>query len=424
MLSLGFHVCEQTSAAVGSAYTGSDERRAAISGISRPVTCSRIRLREMTAGSIPGHCGSTTMAPSLSDIVAAATGDKDHHRRLPDIAEKPHNSHEDGATNESISQSNTALGALGALGGSHPRSWSLQHPSTRASFHKHPRPGSYHPKLDTVESADLTAATDPFRADFRPADSEFKGAFQYHDDEAATPSSRKHKRESWLAVGREKDKDKDRARDNEQADQLAEGAESEHESEHEHHEQHEGGIWKRWIAEPLGLSDVDDEPQSPRGTTTRGSTPRVSRQNTAEGPRTQKAVRAAKSLPQIRDGGKATRVASASNVNNAGDPRAQSRSRRGSEAGASKWAILKPKIKTHVQQQQQQQPSSSIAAPVSVTDELLMGGLGVLLLQMFFERDDQDRRRVPILLHHLKIRVSDSINPLNGRHAVFRIEVS
>ncbi|KAG8706505.1 Phospholipase D1 [Ceratobasidium sp. 395] len=51
-----------------------------------------------------------------------------------------------------------------------------------------------------------------------------------------------------------------------------------------------------------------------------------------------------------------------------------------------------------------------------------MGGLGVLLLQMFFERDDQDRRRVPILLHHLKIRVSDSINPLNGRHAVFRIE--
>lgn len=358
------------------------------------------------------------MAPSFADVVASATAnDKDNHKRLPGIAEKPHNQ-EDSAADETAPLPNPALGALG---GSNPRSWSLQHPATRASFSKPPRPGSFHPKINPAESADPATATDPFRADFRPADSEFKGAFQYHDDDATTPSSRKHKRESWLGGGREKDKDKDKARESELVEQRAEGAESDHESDHEHHEHHEGGLWKRWIAEPLGLSDVDDDPQSPRGTPTRGSTPRVSRQNTAEGPRTQKTVRAAKSLPQIRDGGKPIRTAS--NANGSADPRAQSRSRRGSEAGTSKWAILRPKIKTHVQQQHQQ-PASSSAAPVSVTDELLMGGLGVLLLQMYFERDDQDRRRVPILLHHLKIRVSDSINPLNGRHAVFRIEVS
>lgn len=359
------------------------------------------------------------MAPSLAEVVASATAaDKDNRGRLPDIAEKPPTPQEE-APNEPPQQ---PVPALGALGGSHPRSWSLQHPPTRASFSKHPRPGSYHPKLDSGESAGPTTATDPFGADFRPADSEFKGAFQYHDDDVTTPSSRKHKRESWLGGSREKDKDKekDKVKDNDQPDQLVEGAESERESDHE---PHEGGIWKRWIAEPLGFSDVDDDPQSPRGTTTRGSTPRVSRQNTAEGPRSQKAVRTAKSLPQIRDGGKTSRVASGSNPNGTADTRAQSRSRRGSEAGVSKWAILKPKIKNHIQQQTQQ-PTSSSAAPVSVTDELLMGGLGVLLLQMFFERDDQDRRRVPILLHHLKIRVSDSINPLHGRHAVFRIEVS
>ncbi|KAF8610545.1 phospholipase D [Ceratobasidium sp. AG-I] len=360
---------------------------------------------------------------TLADIVAAATGsreaDKDGAKRLPDIAERPPS-----PSKEPSGPTPSPNIALGALGGSFPRSWSLQHPATRASFSKPPRPGSFHPKLGPVPSADPATATDPFRADFRPADSEFRGAFQYHDEDTATPSSsRKAKRESWLGGFAPHERDKDKSRDGGHDEQPDAGAETEPEPETEHQE---GGIWKRWIAEPLGLSDADDDPQSPRGTTTRGSTPRVSRQNTAEGPRTQKTVRAAKSLPQIRDREKSSRGTSnpSANASSAADPRAQSQSRRGSEAGASKWAILKPKIKHHVaqQQQQQQQAGSGVAANVTVTDELLVGGLGVLLLQMFFERDDQDRRRVPILLHHLKIRVSDSINPLNGRHAVFRIE--
>ncbi|QRW00574.1 hypothetical protein RhiJN_28592 [Ceratobasidium sp. AG-Ba] len=351
---------------------------------------------------------------SLAEIVSAATAnrdaDKDNAKRLPDIAERPPSPAKDGQQ-----PPQTPNVALGALGGSFPRQWSLQHPPTRASFSKPPRPGSFHPKLGPVESSDPATATDPFRADFRPAESEFRGAFQYHEDDSSTPTARKPKRESWLGFSShaDRDKEKDKSRD---AEQNERPPEEEQEPEQDHQE---GGLWKRWIAEPLGLSDADEDPQSPRGTTTRGSTPRVSRQNTAEGPRTQqKTVRAAKSLPQIRD-----RTKSSRDANGQADPRAAPQSRRGSEAGGSKWAILKPKIKTHVaQQQQEKQAASGAVANVSVTDELLVGGLGVLLLQMFFERDDQDRRRVPILLHHLKIRVSDSINPLNGRHAVFRIE--
>lgn len=61
---------------------------------------------------------------------------------------------------------------------------------------------------------------------------------------------------------------------------------------------------------------------------------------------------------------------------------------------------------------------------MNITDELLGGGLSTLLLRMWFERDENDRRRVPIMLHRLKVRVSDSLHPLKGAKAVFRIEVS
>jgi hypothetical protein len=357
----------------------------------------------------------SSLAEVIDAAIAKRDAEKDAQKRLPGIAERPPSpTHED-------SQQSPSNAALGALGGSFPRSWSLQHPATRASFSKPPRPGSFHPKLAPVASADPATATDPFRADFRPADSEFRGAFHYHEDDASTPASaRKHKRESWLGgLSPLPNQEKDKSGDGEQNEQHPEGAESEQEPEPE---PQEGGLWKRWIVDSLVRSDPDEDPQSPRGTTTRGSTPRVSRQNTAEGPRPpHKTVRTAKSLPHIRDG-KSNRDTSNPIANGSADPRATSQSRRGSEAGVSKWAILKPKSKPRPPQQQP--PASGVAAGVTVTDELLVGGLGVLLLQMFFERDDQDRRRVPILLHHLKIRVSDSINPLNGRHAVFRIEAS
>ena len=43
---------------------------------------------------------------------------------------------------------------------------------------------------------------------------------------------------------------------------------------------------------------------------------------------------------------------------------------------------------------------------------------------MWFERDESDHRRVPVLLHRVKVRVSDSLHPMKGSKAIFRIEVS
>jgi len=67
-------------------------------------------------------------------------------------------------------------------------------------------------------------------------------------------------------------------------------------------------------------------------------------------------------------------------------------------------------------------PSAVAPGGVNITDELTVGGLSALILRLWFERDERGRRRVPILLHRLRIRVSDSLHPLHGSHSVFRIE--
>lgn len=45
-----------------------------------------------------------------------------------------------------------------------------------------------------------------------------------------------------------------------------------------------------------------------------------------------------------------------------------------------------------------------------------------MMLKLWFERDEKGHRRVPILLHRLRIRVSDSLHSMQGHKAVFRIE--
>ncbi|KAF8120583.1 phospholipase D [Boletus edulis] len=59
---------------------------------------------------------------------------------------------------------------------------------------------------------------------------------------------------------------------------------------------------------------------------------------------------------------------------------------------------------------------------VNITDELITGGLSNLMLGLWFERDDKGHRRVPVLLHRLRIRISDSLHPSHAQKAVFRIE--
>jgi phospholipase D1/2 len=67
-------------------------------------------------------------------------------------------------------------------------------------------------------------------------------------------------------------------------------------------------------------------------------------------------------------------------------------------------------------------PSAVTSGGVNIADELIVGGLSALILSLWFERDEHGRRRVPILLHRLRIRISDSLHPLHGAHSVFRIE--
>jgi phospholipase D1/2 len=91
--------------------------------------------------------------------------------------------------------------------------------------------------------------------------------------------------------------------------------------------------------------------------------------------------------------------------------------------GASKWAKLRALLST-AKRQGLATPGPSVVTShtVNITDELITGGLSALMLRLWFERDEKGHRRVPVLLHRLRIRVSDSLHPLHGHKSVFRIE--
>jgi phospholipase D1/2 len=93
--------------------------------------------------------------------------------------------------------------------------------------------------------------------------------------------------------------------------------------------------------------------------------------------------------------------------------------------GGPKWSRLRSLLPTIVSQGSQvQAPQTAAVVPhsVNITDELIAGGLSTLMLQLWFDRDERGHRRIPILLHRLRIRISDSLYPLSGHKAVFRIE--
>ncbi|KAJ8519021.1 hypothetical protein ONZ45_g3982 [Pleurotus djamor] len=94
--------------------------------------------------------------------------------------------------------------------------------------------------------------------------------------------------------------------------------------------------------------------------------------------------------------------------------------------GLAKWGRLRSLLPTVASQSQPPTatpgPSAVTHPSVNITDELITGGLSTLMLRLWFERDERDLRRVPVLLHRLRIRVSDSLHPLHGHKSVFRIE--
>ncbi|KAJ7459722.1 phospholipase D [Mycena latifolia] len=92
---------------------------------------------------------------------------------------------------------------------------------------------------------------------------------------------------------------------------------------------------------------------------------------------------------------------------------------------APKWGRLRsllPHIASQGSKAVTPGPSAVTPHAVNITDELIAGGLSTLMLRMWFERDEKDHRRIPALFHRLRIRVTDSLNPLDGQKSVFRIE--
>ncbi|OCH94908.1 phospholipase D [Obba rivulosa] len=89
-----------------------------------------------------------------------------------------------------------------------------------------------------------------------------------------------------------------------------------------------------------------------------------------------------------------------------------------------KWGRLRSLLPHIAERAKQAQagPSTVVPQSVNITDELISGGLSALLLRLWIERDEKGHRRVPVLFHRLRIRVSDSLHPLHGHKAVFRIE--
>lgn len=90
-----------------------------------------------------------------------------------------------------------------------------------------------------------------------------------------------------------------------------------------------------------------------------------------------------------------------------------------------KWNRLRsliPTIAHHGKEQARAGQTAVQGGVVNITDELITGGLSTLMLRLWIERDEHDLRRVPFLFHRLRIRISDSLHPLSGHKAVFRIE--
>ncbi|KAI3487625.1 hypothetical protein L1887_48406 [Cichorium endivia] len=93
----------------------------------------------------------------------------------------------------------------------------------------------------------------------------------------------------------------------------------------------------------------------------------------------------------------------------------------GPQQAQTRWAQLKKKVRES--QKAKREQTKTGAVNLDLAKELQTGILPVFLLKMAVERDEAKRRRIPVLLNHLRLRVTDSVNPMHNTHAVFRIEL-
>ncbi|CAO1625909.1 unnamed protein product [Sympodiomycopsis kandeliae] len=99
-------------------------------------------------------------------------------------------------------------------------------------------------------------------------------------------------------------------------------------------------------------------------------------------------------------------------------------------SSSQRWALLKQRVQAtgavakHRANKQKEGQRKRVLGGLDMTAELQSGILPVFLLKMALERDEAGHRRVPVLLNHLRLKVTDSVNPLHNTQAIFRIELS
>lgn len=205
------------------------------------------------------------------------------------------------------------------------------------------------------------------------------------------------------------------------------------------------GFFKRWVEEPLGFATAA-EPERPHTAETvaspSGSVPdpqhqrqdpepsRATSDDLANGRQSKVSTWDAtarrlglKSNSEKRDSQEETDTFDESTDTHAPNARPS-----GARTATRRWGMIKnrfaPAAAANANNAGPPTASAAVSPDVNISDELLGGGLAALMLKLHFDRDEQDRRRVPVLLHHLKIRVSDSVRPMSGNTTAFRVEVN
>jgi len=240
------------------------------------------------------------------------------------------------------------------------------------------RGGSETPRVIINEEDETSARlSDPYRHSFVRTESDFRGGWEYEDhDSTAKGTARLRDRQSWLNV--------------------------------------EG-----WDINPrkwLGLSEMDEQEEA--GDDQRPRPPRQTDSPTQMGP-SRAPSRPPSPVPVANE--ELALPPSTPRVKSS-FPRSLSLPHIRHNPAWSRIKSLIPHLATATIESTQEEPRSPRDRAVDITDELIFSGLTGLMLNMWLERDERDERRVPLLLHRLRIRVSDSVNPLNNNSAVFRIE--
>ncbi|KAG9048406.1 Phospholipase D1 [Tulasnella sp. UAMH 9824] len=281
-----------------------------------------------------------------------------------------------------------------------------------------------------------TEAIDPQAAEFVRTDSGFRGAWSYRDPEEERKGSRRTRRGSWTGASRSPTVDDS------------------------------GGLWRRWVEIPLGLAPTedgeqpqqDDRVESPQSQHAELGPRTSSPEPHHEEPQTASGEGSGAAQQQHQDSGAGspsrqgstslwplpdplkflglTRTQSMPHIGSRKTSRQNTQDSHGDNAethanATQRWNALRQRLRQSSTagglsplkgKRRSLVVPSSMAAEVDLNEELMAGPLALQILRMWFERDENGRRRVPVLLQHLKIRVSDSVHPLHGTHAVFRIE--